>query len=134
MAASVDLTFNYTLGHGDSVYNGFIVLQAKKTGTSDYENVAIFSPPGRGNNSFTTTESAMILKDRAELMDVTAVGLDTFCVVTRVLDVRCLDEKEYRFSVTFLNSNTGPQTKTAFTLLSVKGMMKNIMMINFNEV
>ncbi|XP_065933405.1 hemicentin-1 isoform X2 [Magallana gigas] len=120
MAASVDLTFNYTLGPDDSIYDGFIVLQAKKTGTSDYENVATFSPPGSGNNFFTTTESAMILKDRSELMNVTALGLDTFCVVMRVLDVRCSDEKEYRFSVSFLNSNTGPQTKTAFTNLYVK--------------
>lgn len=125
MAASVDLTFNYTLGPDDSIYNGFIVLQAKKTGTSDYENVATFSPPGSGNNFFTTTESAMILKDRSELINVTALGLDTFCVVMRVLDVRCSDEKEYRFSVSFLNSNTGPQTKTAFTNLYVKGMIKN---------
>nr|XP_034304155.1 hemicentin-1 isoform X3 [Crassostrea gigas] len=120
MAASVDLTFNYTLGPDDSIYDGFIVLQAKKTGTSDYENVATFSPPGSGNNFFTTTESAMILKDRSELINVTALGLDTFCVVMRVLDVRCSDEKEYRFSVSFLNSNTGPQTKTAFTNLYVK--------------
>lgn len=55
MAASVDLTFNYTLGPGDSVYSGLIVWQTKKSGTSDFENIATFSPPGRGNSSFTAS-------------------------------------------------------------------------------
>lgn len=93
IAASVDLTFNYTLGPGDSVYSGLIVWQAKKSGSSDYENIATFSPPGKGNNSFTTSESAMNLKDRAELLDVTSVGLNSFRVVMRVLEVHCLDKK-----------------------------------------
>lgn len=123
------MTFNYTLGTGDSIYSGLIVWQAKKTGTSDYENIATVSPPGRGNNSFTTTESAMKLKDRAQLMDVTSVGLDIFRVVMRVREVQCLDEKEYRCSVTFFNINTGPQTKTAVTFLTVQGKIKNSKMI-----
>lgn len=121
IAASVDLTFNYTLGPGDSVYSGLIVWRAKKSGSSDYENIATFSPPGKGNNSFTTSESAMNLKDRAELLDVTSVGLNSFRVVMRVLEVHCLDEKEYRCSVIFFNFNAGPQTKTAVTLLNVQG-------------
>lgn len=117
----MDLTFNYTLGPGDSVYSGLIVWQAKKSGSSDYENIATFSHPGKGNNSFTTSESAMNLKDRAELLDVTSVGLNSFRVVMRVLEVHCLDEKEYRCSVAFFNFNAGPQTKTAVTLLNVQG-------------
>lgn len=59
IAASVDLTFNYTLGPGDSVYRCLIVWEAKKLGSSDYENIATFSPPEKWNNSFTTSESAM---------------------------------------------------------------------------
>lgn len=78
IAASVDLTFNYTLGPGDSVYRCLIVWEAKKLGSSDYENIATFSPPEKWNNSFTTSESAMNLRDRAELLDVTSVGLKLF--------------------------------------------------------
>lgn len=87
MAASVDLAFNYTLGPDDSIYNGFIVLQAKKTGTSDYENVATFSPPGSGNNFFTTTESAMILKDRSILALILFPLLTVFGNVLVVMSV-----------------------------------------------
>lgn len=76
LSASVDLSFNYTVGPSDSVYSGFIVWQAKKSGTSGFENIATFSPPGGGNNSFTTTESAMNLKNRAELLNITPIG---FC-------------------------------------------------------
>nr|XP_011422692.2 cell adhesion molecule 1-like isoform X1 [Crassostrea gigas] len=118
--SSVDLTCDYTLDQGDSVYGGFIVWQAKKSGTSEYENIATFSPPGEGSNSFTTTESAMNLKDRAELLNVTSTGSNTYRAVMRVLEVQCLDEKEYRCSVTFRTSNLGPQTETAVTSLIVQ--------------
>lgn len=119
--SSVDLTCEYTVGSGDSVYNGLIVWQAKITGTSDYENIATFSPPGGGNNSFTTTNSSMNLKDRAELLEVTSEGSGTYRAVMRILEVECLDEKEYNCSVTFISTNTGPQTKNAVTFLSVQG-------------
>eukprot|EP00105_Crassostrea_gigas_P037250 XP_019921398.1 PREDICTED: cell adhesion molecule 3-like isoform X2 [Crassostrea gigas] len=118
--SSVDLTCEYTLGQFDSVYSGLIVWEAKKSGTSDYENIATFSPPGLGGNFFTTTESAMNIKDRAELLNVTSIGSDTYLAVMRVLEVQCLDEKEYRCSVTFTSTNTGPQTKTAVTSLTVQ--------------
>uniref|UniRef100_A0A8W8LK95 Ig-like domain-containing protein n=1 Tax=Magallana gigas TaxID=29159 RepID=A0A8W8LK95_MAGGI len=116
----VDLTCEYTVGPGDSVYSGLIVWQAKKSGTSDYENIATFSPPGGGNNSFTTTNSSMNLKDRAELLEVTSEGSGTYRAVMRILEVECLDEKEYNCSVTFISTNTGPQTKNAVTFLSVQ--------------
>lgn len=121
LSASVDLSFNYTVGPSDSVYSGFIVWQAKKSGTSGFENIATFSPPGGGNNSFTTTESAMNLKNRAELLNITPIGFNSFRAVMRVLKVHCLDEKEYKSSVTFFNLNTGPQTITAVTYLTVQG-------------
>lgn len=130
----MDLTFNYTLGPDDLIYDGFIVLQAKKTGTSDYENVATFSPPGSGNNFFTTTDFAMIVKDRSELINVTALGLDTFCVVMRVLDVRCSDEKEYRFSVSFFEFKYWSSDENCFYQFIRKRYDKNMMMIHFNEM
>lgn len=117
----MDLSFNYTVGLSDSVYSGFIVWQAKKSGTSGFENIATFSPSGGGNNSFTTTESAMNLKNRAELLNITPIGFNSFRAVMRVLKVHCLDEKEYQSSVTFFNLNTGPQTITAVTYLTVQG-------------
>ena len=119
--SSVDLNCTYTVGSGESVYSGLIVWQAKKSGTSDYENIATFSPPGLGGNFFTTTESAMNIKDRAELLNVTSIGSDTYRAVMRVLEVQCLDEKEYQCSVTFVSTSTGPQTKTAVTSLTVQG-------------
>nr|XP_034304156.1 cell adhesion molecule 1-like isoform X1 [Crassostrea gigas] len=120
IGSSVDLTCTYTVDSGESVYSGFIVWQAKTSGTSYYENIATFSPPGGGSDSFTTTESAMNLKDRAELLNVTSIGSDTYRVVMRVLEVHCLDEKEYQCLVTFVTSNLGPQTKTAVTSLTVQ--------------
>lgn len=119
--SSVDLTCTYTVGSGESVYSGLIVWQAKITGTSDYETFATFSPPGGGNNSFTTTNSAMNLKDRAELLKVTSEGSGTYRAVMRILEVQCLDEKEYQCSVTFIYLNLGPQTKNAVTSLTVQG-------------
>lgn len=119
----MDLTCTYTLENGDAVYSRFIVWQAKKSGSVDYENIAIFSPPGGGNNSFTTSDSAMILKDRAELLDVTSNGSDTYRVVMRVKEVQCWDEKEYQCSVTF-STSTGPQTKNAVSSLTVQGSME----------
>lgn len=65
----MDLSFNYTVGPSDSVYSGFIVWQAKKSGTSGFENIATFSPSGGGNNSFTTTESAMNLKKSSGVIE-----------------------------------------------------------------
>ncbi|XP_052673901.1 cell adhesion molecule 3-like isoform X2 [Crassostrea angulata] len=121
--SSVDLTCEYTLAPGDSVYSGLIVWQAKTSGTSDFENIATFSPPGApggGNNSFTTTNSSMNLKDRAELLEVTSEGPGTYRAVMRVLEVQCLDEKEYRCSVTFISTSTGPHTRTAVTSLTVQ--------------
>lgn len=50
---------------------------------------------GSGNNFFIIIEFVLILKDRLELMNVIVFGLDIFCVVMKVLDVWCLDEKEY---------------------------------------
>eukprot|EP00105_Crassostrea_gigas_P008215 XP_011422700.1 PREDICTED: uncharacterized protein LOC105325034 [Crassostrea gigas] len=120
IGSSVDLTCTYTLESGDSVYSGFIVWQAKKSGSVDYENIATFSPPGEGNNSFTTTESAMILKDRAELLEITSTGSNIFRVVMRVKEVQYLDEKEYQCSVTFISTSTGPQTKSTVTSLTVQ--------------
>lgn len=120
IGSSVDLTCEYTLEPGDSVYSGLIVWQANNTGTSEYESIATFSPPGLGSNSFTTTESAMNIKDRAELLNVTSIGSDTYRAVMRVLEVQRLDEKEYRCSVTFTSSSTGPQTETAVTSLTVQ--------------
>lgn len=106
--SSVDLICEYTVGPGDSVYSGLIVWQGNNSGTSVYENIATFSPPGLGGNFFTTTESAMNLKDRAELLNVTSTGSDTYRAVMRVLEVECLDEKEYQCSITFGTSDRGP--------------------------
>eukprot|EP00105_Crassostrea_gigas_P008213 XP_011422698.1 PREDICTED: cell adhesion molecule 3-like [Crassostrea gigas] len=137
IGSSVDLTCEYTVGPGESVYSGLIVWQAKKSGSADYENIATFSPPGEGSNSFTTTESAMILKDRAELLDVTSNGSDTFRVVMKVREVQCLDEKEYQCSVTFTSSSTGPQIKNAVTSLTVQGPAQqpyNILAPNLSNI
>ncbi|XP_065930258.1 uncharacterized protein [Magallana gigas] len=120
VGSSVDLTCTYTVDSGESVYSGLIVWKAKTSGTPEYENIATFSPPGLGSNSFTTTESAMNLKDRAELLNVTSIGSNTYRAVMRVKEVQYLDEKEYQCSVTFINTITGPQTKTAVTSLTVQ--------------
>lgn len=121
IGSSVDLTCTYTVSPGDRVYSGSIAWQSKKPESSTYENIALFSPPGGGNNSFTTTESAMNLKDRAELLNVTSTNSNTFRVVIRVKEVQCLDEKEYRCFVSFNNPNTGPQTDTAIIFLTIQG-------------
>lgn len=112
------------------MYSELIVWQAKKPGTSDYENIAIFSPPGGGNNSFTPTESGRNLKDRAELFNVTYEGSNTSRTVMRIQAVECLDEKEYRCAVTFINTYTGPQTKFAVTSLTIQGIMNVFLCIN----
>lgn len=121
VGSSVDLTCQYTLGPDDSVYSGFIAWQAKISGSREYENIATFSPIGGGKNLFTTSASAMNLKDRSELLDITSTGPNTFRVVLRVKAVQHLDEKEYRCSVTFISPTTGPRTETAITSLIVQG-------------
>lgn len=115
----MDLTCKYTLGPDDSVYSGFISWQAKISGSK--ENIATFSPIGGGHNYFTTSASAMNLRNRAELLDITSTGSNTFRVVLRVKAVQHLDEKEYRCSVTFISPTTGPRTETAETFLTVQG-------------
>lgn len=117
----MDLTCKYTLGPDDSVYSGFISWQAKISGSRGYENIAMFSPIGGGHNYFTTSASAMNLRNRAELLDITSTGSNTFRVVLRVKAVQHLDEKEYRCSVTFISPTTGPRTETAETFLTVQG-------------
>lgn len=117
----MDLTCQYTLGPGDSVYSGFIAWQAKISGSREYENIAMFSPIGGGRNFFTTSASAMNLKHRSELLDITSTGPNTFRVVLRVKAVQHLDDKEYRCSVTFISPSTGPRTETGVTSLTVQG-------------
>ena len=116
----VDFQCTYTLGEGETVISGLILWQVE-TQPSVYENIATFSPPGGPPPKFFTTESALKLKNRTELLNVTDMGSNTFKVVMRLREVECMDENKYRCSVTFINPSVGPVLRTAGTIFTVQG-------------
>ncbi|XP_062597540.1 nectin-4-like [Saccostrea cucullata] len=118
IGGSVDFTCTYTLDSGDTVYPGTISWQVKTgSGTSDFTNMASFSPPG-GSNSF--TDFANDYKNRSELLNVTANGANSYVVVMRINEVMCSDENHYRCSILFINTGSGPITRTKETSLTVR--------------
>ncbi|XP_061188966.1 cell adhesion molecule 3-like isoform X2 [Saccostrea echinata] len=116
IGGSVDFTCTYTLESGDTVYPGLISWQAK-TGQGDdgFSNIATFSPPGQGSNSFANPD----YKNRSELFNVTASGANSYDAVMRLNEVMCLDEKHYRCQVFFATA-AGPSSKTKETSLTVR--------------
>ena len=116
----VDFKCTYTLKADETVISGLILWQVE-TQPSVYENIATFSPPGGPPPKFLTTESALKLKNRTDLLNVTDMGSNTFKVVMRLREVECMDENKYRCSVTFININEGPILRTAETIFTVQG-------------
>ena len=116
----VDFKCTYTLGEGETVISGLIIWQAE-TQSAVFENIAIYSAPGKNPPKFTSSESALKLKNRTDLLNVTDMGLNTYSVVMRVREVDCSDENKYRCSIMFDNPTEGPVTRTADTTFTAQG-------------
>ncbi|XP_078310127.1 uncharacterized protein LOC144618295 isoform X2 [Crassostrea virginica] len=115
----VDFQCTYTLGEGETVISGLILWQVE-TQPSVYENIASFSPPGGPPPRFISSDSSLKLKNRTELLNVTDMGSNTFKVVMRLREVKCIDENKYRCLVTFMNPIEGPNARTADTIFTVQ--------------
>ncbi|XP_061165704.1 LOW QUALITY PROTEIN: cell adhesion molecule 3-like [Saccostrea echinata] len=115
IGGAVDFTCTYTLDSDESVYPGSISWQVK-TGSAYNQSI---NPPGSGgSNAFTAF--ATDYKNRTKLFNITADGANSFVVVMRINEVLCSDEQHYRCSVLFVNSGSGPVTKTKETTLTAR--------------
>ncbi|XP_078324803.1 cell adhesion molecule 2-like isoform X2 [Crassostrea virginica] len=120
----VDFTCTYTLGANESVISSLIIWKAE-TQSAVFENIATFSPPGGDPPKFLTTESALKLRDRTDLLNVTDMGSNSYSVVMRVREVECSDENKYQCSVTFMNPSVGPVLETSETVFTAQAPGEN---------